>query len=196
MRDHFKSSKFYDTVLFESENFIALPSLGSIIPGWLLIVPKTFKLSFSELSASFLEEAEYFVDSIKSMASERFGSDFVCFEHGPTKIDSSTGCTIDYAHLHFVPINKDSFYFNVKESQNYLWRSISGLQELATSTDNSMDYLYFSLPDGVSFISQSTNFPSQFFRKVIAKSVGMETSYNWKEYPYRDNILETIRAYK
>ena len=31
----------YDNTIFETKNFVVMPSLGSLVAGWLLVVPKT-----------------------------------------------------------------------------------------------------------------------------------------------------------
>ena len=39
-----------DHVLFESANFVVVPTVGSIIPGWLLVVPRSHFLSVGSTS--------------------------------------------------------------------------------------------------------------------------------------------------
>ena len=44
----------YNVRLYETENFAVIPSLGSIVEGWLLIIPKKHYLSYGYLSSEEL----------------------------------------------------------------------------------------------------------------------------------------------
>ena len=41
-----------DHVLFESENFVVVPTIGSIVPGWLLVVPRSHFMSVGSFDAA------------------------------------------------------------------------------------------------------------------------------------------------
>ena len=61
---NFFSNNRYDNVIFESENFIAIPSLGSMIEGWLLVVPKNFRINLSQLLYNEYIELSDFLNRI------------------------------------------------------------------------------------------------------------------------------------
>ena len=48
----------YDVVVDETAEFVALPSLGSLVTGWLLVVPRRRIPSMAFLSAAENEELE------------------------------------------------------------------------------------------------------------------------------------------
>ena len=50
-------SEPWDRVLFASANFVVVPTVGSILPGWLLIVPREHFLCFGAMGDGLLCEA-------------------------------------------------------------------------------------------------------------------------------------------
>ena len=48
----------WDEPLFESPNFVVLPSLGALVEGWLLLVPKKHFICMGELPDSVANEMQ------------------------------------------------------------------------------------------------------------------------------------------
>src|SRR4051812_5373863 len=90
---------YYSTALFESASFVAVPSIGSIVPGWMLIVPRAHVLRASDLSVASRDELADFVAHVRRNLTERFGPTSI-FEHGPARPGCTSGCTVDHAHVH------------------------------------------------------------------------------------------------
>src|SRR3954469_4672155 len=91
----------WDTPIFESKSFIAVPSVGALVPGWLLVVPRLEILSFVQLSRALFPEFEEFVAEVAKTLEPNYGP-VSLFEHGASKKTSAVGCGVDYAHLHLV----------------------------------------------------------------------------------------------
>src|SRR5688572_22883211 len=92
----------WDTPLFESENFSCVPSVGALVEGWLLVVPKNHALSCSRIGAGHRNEFASFVETVATALQLKYGV-VSLFEHGAGRCRSSIGCGVDYAHLHLVP---------------------------------------------------------------------------------------------
>jgi diadenosine tetraphosphate (Ap4A) HIT family hydrolase len=196
MEKKFYSTKIYDTVLFETQNFTVVPSLGSLIEGWVLITPKEECLNFSLLDQSKFHELEDLINEIKVFQNSIYGSS-ILFEHGPSKICSKTGCGVDYAHLHMVPFGQDLLngfgrFLNI----NLEWQRIKGISEISAINKIGKDYLYYRTPDNSSFLTIQDEFPSQVFRQIIAYYLNIPERYNWKSYPELDVVAKTIRKYE
>jgi len=80
----------WDTPLFESESFLALPTVGALVEGWLLVIPKTASLSFAHLFSHLLSELQGFLGEVVPVLESHYGS---------AKTGSTLGCGVDYAHL-------------------------------------------------------------------------------------------------
>ena len=52
-------------MLYETENFLAVPGLGAFYDGYVMIVPKSHIMSFAELEEEKFEEKEQWVAYLK-----------------------------------------------------------------------------------------------------------------------------------
>lgn len=194
---NYHAEEFYNQILFESENFIVVPSLGALVEGWLLIVPKQEYLSFQYLdNISLLEELEEFSKQIGQIMAKEYGH-VTMFEHGAWQSKSTVGCGVDYAHLHLVPINFDL----ILGLENFLdtkydWNLVSGIADALKSKEEKSEYLFYKDFKGNSYIVNDKKIPSQLFRKVIAQYINQPEKYDWKEYHQEENILKTIKKFK
>jgi diadenosine tetraphosphate (Ap4A) HIT family hydrolase len=189
----FFTPTYYNSILFESENFIVIPSLGSLVPGWVLIIPKVFSLSLSQLSEEKLIELEKIANSFEIKMKSKFNSNTVRFEHGPSSSQSKVGCGVDYAHLHIIPIDFD-LIDSLKNllNINYEWREIKSLNSLSCVSTKE-DYLYYRNGLDKHFVTIQNNIPSQLFRRVIAHQLNQPEKFDWKFFPHFNLVDETIK---
>lgn len=184
---------FWDKFLFESDNFYAIPSLGSLVVGWVLIFSKEHFLSSSELSLNLLEELDVFREKIQTSIEEKFGHVTV-FEHGPRKMKSLFGCGVDHFHMHLVPLGDLNLLNHAKEFDSKLqWTKIDSILNI----EKDKEYLYLKAPNtNISFVAYPEEPYSQFFRRVISENIGIPEKYDWKTYPMIENIKKTIAILK
>lgn len=185
----------WDVVLCESENFFVVPSKGALTAGWLLIVPRSHYISLGVLSGSEVHELRALLQEIGSLLAEQYCSPTV-FEHGPSNYQSALGCGVNHAHLHAVPlpfsletsaisvlgdpvrIPASNFWSNPplyrlhQQDTGYLWLLEPGKSVLAWTDP----------PES-----------SQFFRKLIARGLGVPEQYDYREFPFENNVQNTIR---
>jgi ATP adenylyltransferase len=173
----------YNTPVYESSNFVVIPTLGALIEGWLLIVPKVFYLNFSHLPSDQLEEVSQVINHLEERFLPLFeASGTVVFEHGPSYTHSTAGCGVDYAHLHWIPTGFDlkqgvSEFLNL----NFDWKTVDSLAEVKANTMTGQDYLYLRDQSGNSFLTCREDVPSQTFRKVIAHYLNKPEQFDWKD---------------
>src|SRR5664280_1311076 len=123
----FSSSRhIWNTALFECERFVAVPSLGSLVAGWLLVVPRTEVLCLGELSHQDRTYLRDFVREVVQILEEQFGP-VAAFEHGPAKKDSAVSCGVNYAHLHLVPTDCDLRLQASLLAPQIEWQQASGI---------------------------------------------------------------------
>ena len=193
----FNDSESYNVRLYETEHFAVIPSLGSIVEGWLLIIPKEHYLSYGYIESQTLhDELNELIDYVGKIVKQGYG-DYVIFENGAYCSNKLVGCGVDYAHIHIVPtkidlVNSVKDYFGINNN----WKHIPSMDMTSTYISNGTPYLYYRNQDGVSFIATDSNIPSQLFRKAIARSVGKEEQYDWKSSPFYENVVKSVVAYK
>lgn len=89
----------FDIPLAEFSNCVVVPSLGSIISGWLLIIPKGDFLNFAQWRKIYDQNPLVLVDALHAELG-RSPRRTIWFEHGADTRHSPIGCGTDHAHLH------------------------------------------------------------------------------------------------
>lgn len=186
----------WDEVLFESENFVAVPTLGSLVEGWVLLVPRIHHLCIGAFSPQLMEEFQAFRATVQSALTSIYGN-IVAFEHGPARTGHPAGCGVDHAHLHLVPWD-GSFETTVCEHAPSIiaWAHSHGYGKLIERHRAGQTYLYYEEATGEAWSGTSDAIPSQFFRKVIARATGQEACYDWKLHNGLAAIESTIKRLK
>ncbi|MCP8896349.1 hypothetical protein KYK29_15585 [Shinella daejeonensis] len=179
----------YDQALRETDNFVVLPTLGSLVPGWLLLIPKFPISRLADLQAAHHDEFKYLIDCVWGELESKFGETFI-FEHGGYA-GSQISCGVDQAHLHFVPL-----HFNLTkaahEEGSYHWQPLKAGQTPA-DVPTKQEYFFVSSRKKASFAEIQTPV-SQWFRKLIAEKIGSPSEWNYKEYSFLDNVHKTIKV--
>lgn len=176
-------------VFSETNQFVALPTLGCFQVGYSLVITKQHIRSFSGLSISSIQDAEIFVDSIRAQLEVRYGACMVA-EHG-TGIDEVTAACCDHAHIHLIPIrnNEDRILRDYTKTggEPYVYKSLSNLRNSSLSS-----YIMLSFRPKEYYIWKNpVRFHRQFARIMAARALGLEPRYNWRQYPFLDRMIET-----
>ena len=189
----FNTDEFYNKILFESDNFKVIPSLGSLVEGWLLVIPKEHYISYGEITDSMLlSELEKLISDVCKIVKNEYG-DYIIFEHGPVIEKSFVGCGVDYAHIHIVPINLTLNKIIELSDQNIEWHSADNIKATSNYINKGQPYLYFKDNLNNSYIGTSSQIPSQFFRRIISKLIGKPEMFNWKDYLFLNNVTNTYK---
>lgn len=188
------SSKTWNLSLMESQNFRVLPSLGALVEGWVLIVPKSHFLSMGALPSPLVSEMEHLKGVVARRLTRIYGT-VSAFEHGPGSQQRKVGCGVDHAHLHMVPVN-----FDLLRAVTPLLPTDSRLEaatftECQSSAKAESDYIYLEQPLGKGWMIRHQGLGSQLFRRAIAVRLGVPNEFNWRTHPQIRNVNSTIRAF-
>jgi len=180
-----------DEPIASNDEFVAIASIGALVEGWTLIVPKTHQLSMKNVYRSSIFAG--FIGSVLSSLNNHYGS-LIAFEHGANKDGSMTGCGTDHAHLHIVPLDESL----LPDIQN------SGLQwvECHTSEIASMsmedEYLFYTelkenevWQDPIGHLHILEKPTSQFFRRLIGNRIGNMEVTDYRRFPYLNTAMKT-----
>ncbi|MDQ1405963.1 MAG: hypothetical protein QOG55_1592 [Acidobacteriaceae bacterium] len=186
-------SELWDEPIFESRNFVVIPSLGSLVEGWVLLVPKQHFISMGALSTSLGAELCQLKIQVVKLLSRKYG-EMCAFEHGPSAANHEIGCGVDHAHLHILPLSFDlvqaAQVFMPSESR---WTNAT-LETCQDAFKSGKDYLYIEQPVGTGRIATHSQFGGQIFRKAIAAQLGVPGKFNWRDYPYTENVNRTVQT--
>ncbi|MCI0722878.1 MAG: hypothetical protein L0338_28495 [Acidobacteria bacterium] len=178
--------------LMESANLAVLPSLGALVEGWLLLVPKQHLISMGAVPDSMVDELHEMKHIACSILQLLYGEVSV-FEHGPSRGNCKVGCSVDHAHLHIVPVQFDlASAVTPFLPEDADW-SRGGLAECRSAFHRGEDYLYLEQPIGAGRITTHRALGSQLFRRAIASRVGTPNQFDWREHPELPNVIATIK---
>jgi ATP adenylyltransferase len=193
------SRPLYDQVLYETKGCLLTPTLGSIVPMWLLLIPRIATLNFAQWrNDNALEPLTVIQDVLDHYG---FGQDrAIWFEHGPVREGSETACGVDHAHLHVIidpPFSFHSFAQAVEGAARLNWHKESS----ARAYDHIGSHSYLLAGDvHTSIYSEKVEaVGSQFFRRVIATLTGLPDEWDYRKFPRLENVrktLDTMRSIK
>ena len=180
---------------FASDNdFFAVASIGALIEGWSLIIPKEHQLSMRNVYRS--EAFGTFVSSVLPLLGTKYG-DLVAFEHGSAREGSITACGTDHAHLHIVPLN-GSLLLEMK-GQGMQWIECRSSEIASRSQLN--EYLFYcelrsrnSWQDPRGYLHILQRPISQFFRHIIAQRFGRPETFDYRRFPHLETAVATRTA--
>lgn len=188
----FPSCGLSSRVVYQTDHFVVIPTLGALVEGYLLIVSKAHYESIRQIPKEFISEFDEVVHKVKSVIRSTYGKNSVCFEHGAASCSNKFGGCIDHAHLHVVPC-EETLSETIREFGMELM-PIPSLAALSDIVDRSQPYLYWEDPEESKYVIQDSFVPSQFFRKIIAHHYSVIEQWDWRQYLNLENLLKTYRA--
>ena len=181
----------YDTPVMETENFVALPSLGSLVKGWLVIVPRRRMPNLSMLQGAERRDLERLIQRLVPKL-QVLNDNLYLFEHGGAS-DSLLNCGVDQAHLHITPLNFNLFELATSEP-DVNWHLIPSSRGLIPA-EPAEEYLAVQdLATGQAAYGLPASPQSQWFRRLIARQLNVDT-WDYKKYPSTQTMLRTLSIF-
>src|SRR5271170_4110402 len=184
-----RSEWFNRPVAVDEDHAIAVPSLGSFIPGYLLVLPLAHVTASCRIPANDKVRFASFVHKLASQLTSLYETQVTIFEHGACLSNSrpQSAC-VDHAHVHLVPGNYD--LSAEAPSQVYKHDSFAEFLEMKQSDS----YLMLQDPAGpiLSFDDKPT---SQFFRRIVARRLGIPDYWDYAMFPFAENVRRTYRDF-
>lgn len=192
-------SSIYGTVLkkrtlWETEDFVVLPTIGQLVFGSLLVIPKRHVDSCALLEEGEKKDFAQILDEVFEWASQ-YGSP-VFFEHG-AKETTGGSCGIYHAHLHVVPLPREiSLEVLFPEHDQVFGTLTLALNEYRFSNQ------YLLIGDKKKVLSTEfgtfdARFPSQFFRRRILEKLKISRNWNWRDYKeIESDLVKTVQEFE
>jgi diadenosine tetraphosphate (Ap4A) HIT family hydrolase len=182
-----------DTILASTGSFVVWPSVGSLVEGWLIVVPKKHCLALASLGDADHGELTKLVSTLDSTLSAAYGLPVHTFEHGPAVPGTSIGCSVDHAHLHVVPLGFDLATAARAFDPHRTWFEAGDLSTLRGRHLAGTPYLWVRSPTGGTWTTFGGGIPSQFFRRLIARELDLGEP-EWRREPRREIAARTVRT--
>lgn len=188
----------HSRVLMETNNWFAIPTMGCLTVGYVLVVCKQHYQSLANLNQELYQEMLSLKGMVEDKLKKELGLECLAFEHGVTAPCYSGANSVDHVHLHIVPSPKKVWNQLLKEYRMDHFDRIADYDTLFSKwiTNYPQTYMLFQDLDKVLYYKASAyGFPSQFFRKCLAPYFHAE-DWNWKQELYIDNMIETVKLFK
>jgi len=171
-----------DRPILRTPNFIVAPSVGALVPGWMLVVSTKHYISAGALPHELLAELRGTINTVAA-AMRQTSRTAAIFEHGPARENTVVGCGIDHCHVHVVPLEFDLYSAagQLSKETGISWEPAADITSTKAYHEGGHPYLYIQQND-VGKIGTSSNPPSQFFRRVIASRQGRPEEFDWRRH--------------
>jgi diadenosine tetraphosphate (Ap4A) HIT family hydrolase len=187
-----------DRIIYESDNFYIMLSLGPIVEGYCLLVSKQHISCCGGIPSQLRKEFESLYSRLKAILIKTYGS-CVCYEHGRAgscmvQLEGNKHCY--HAHMHFVPISTSLNYIAQKDFDE---KSLKTLNELFSVYEKMERPPYVFIDDeeiGMNIYHVDQQIRRQYLRYHAAKSIGKEHLWNWVEHQGWDLIELGIKTLK
>jgi diadenosine tetraphosphate (Ap4A) HIT family hydrolase len=186
--------KDIDQPFAANDSFVAIASIGALIQGWTLVIPKGHQLSMRNCYNR--RDFSIFVRALLPRLYRGYGN-LAAFEHGSNREGSITSCGTDHAHLHIVPMRESLFPSIVESGLSWVQCYTSEITSMAKESE----YLYYcDLQDGTDWDNPRGYFHllehpiSQYFRQLIANRNGNGDQYDYRRFPFFENAEKTQKT--
>jgi ATP adenylyltransferase len=182
----------YDTVLRDTGTMVVTPTLGSIIPNWILAIPKRHAANAARWAQDERNDPLLAIKDV-TRSFGRDPRDVIWFEHGATEPRSIVGCGVDHAHIHILLTPPFSFERLCEEARAEVglgWSVDRG--DAYAAIDSSQSYFVAGHGDQFLLAQSVETAGSQFFRKAIARIVDRDAAWDYRSHPHMENVVETI----
>ena len=197
LREPAEKRALHNQPLFECQDWLVVPTLGAIVPNWLIVLPRQPALCLRSWKGRYGKEPRDMVRTLSAHL-DTYYDDLVWFEHGPSHTQSSIGCGTDYAHLHVL------FYptFSFASFARHIIRH-SMLEWTTTHSDRVYEelpyegsYLMAASGDVSVFVSQVECLGSQYFRRIVSLLSDRVGAWDYRRFPHMDNIKRTVENFR
>jgi diadenosine tetraphosphate (Ap4A) HIT family hydrolase len=176
-------------LVLSTENFYVFPSIGQLVDGYLLVVPKGHYTTLDELPRGLIAELADTSERVRAVLSENYGS-CVCFEHG-ARGPLNGGCGIYHAHLHIVPLPRFS---DPRETLKlrFPFAELVHLREIGNRSAGLSSYLFYQDSQAKLYLFDTGPLPSQYMRKLLADALRNQ-DWDWRTAGREERLLATIQ---
>ncbi len=183
------STKYYNEIIEETKNFRIIPGLGALTPGYILILPKKHCYSMTNFNAELMLEYQNIIHKYRKLFKSIYHKYPIIFEHGtPDPCGLCASCVI-HAHTHII-----NHHYQNEEAiiQQLNFQKINNLTEIKKD----QNYIYYQNHQGQEYITYNFEPISQIMRIFIAQDLNIKDQYDWRAFPFENNIHQTINDLK
>lgn len=192
-----RASAEHDCPLLARAEWLVAPTLGAIVPNWLLLIPRDPVLNFRVWAELHGRRPVGLLQDVRLHLGLR-ANEIIWFEHGPFSTGTLIGCGLDHAHIHILIRPCFSFEAFTKKA-----RSLSDLEWAANENYDAYrtlaverSYLIAGSGDATIIAQDVESTGSQFFRRVVGALADVGDAWDYRRYPHVHYVGQTIRTFR
>jgi diadenosine tetraphosphate (Ap4A) HIT family hydrolase len=185
-------SPYIRRIMLEDAVFAVMPSLGPLVPGHSLLCPKAHVRSFAALDHHLHDTYAQMKAALCHRLRERHGGGIHLFEHGMASGGDRVVCTVEHAHMHFVPLPAD---FDAGLADG--WIAFDGSLDVLRELSGGAEYVLYEGPAGTAYLLKpgARGIESQHMRRLIAEALAPGKHWNWRTAPDAPSADQTWRGF-
>jgi ATP adenylyltransferase len=178
-------------VIFGSNSFVLLASIGPLNESHVMIVPRAHVMGMASLPNKSLE-LRLIKEYIRCYVRRLYGWEMTFFEHGTGGCSESMIACVAHAHLHALRC--------VPGIETLLHCAIPTIQKVNQErffelADQELGYVFFEDALGTGYLANRPLVPPQFIRRLYAQAQGVPHKWNWR-FDYRvDEVRDVLTSY-
>ena len=185
-----EKNKIENTILDETNYFYIIPTVGSLVDGYILVVSKRHINSMSELSKNEMYEYNFIIEKYRNIFKDIYGKYPIVFEHGsPIPDNSMKANSVIHAHSHIVNYEYPD---ELKIIRRLKFIPIRRIEDIKSNKN----YIMHINNNSFKYVTYHFETISQLMRKLIAKDLKYEDKFDWKKEKFMDNIIKTVLKIK
>lgn len=174
----YKENNLNKRIIFDTDNFVIMPSVGPVAECHLLLIPKLHVHSFALLGQNLLNEAGSILKDVSEIIKNQYGS-CIAFEHGVISDDFGGSSSCNHAHMHLISSGVNLIKYLINDG--LMPKRIKNIEELH-SINNQKPYFYYQDNCGDLWFMEDTVKQSQYVRILLAKLHGNPQKGIWQNY--------------
>jgi ATP adenylyltransferase len=180
-----------DTVVDDRDGFVTMPSLGAIVPGWLLVISREHHLCSAALDRAKRKLLFESVENAVALLSRSFSAPTV-FEPGPASPGTPVGCGIDHLHMHLAPLSS-SLTKQCTELYGTEWRPLQHEDDLSALHREGASYLSVREPETGWLWAFPPDGVRQPLRRANTHMLRMPGRFDYRKDFFEENIAFTLK---
>ncbi len=182
-------------LIYADGGYALVPTVGCFTEGYCLYLPTKHVTSFAFLGKVELTRVQDELYKISDILKREYSSELIMAEHGAGSETKCGASCINHAHIHLIPVNDSLMvlkqFLNVGGPPTIL-NSMSDLSVLSGEP-----YIYLNWRGDKFLVWTNTEkFPRQFVRSVCATLHGLPDMWNWRMFPFYEEMKATTARLK
>jgi ATP adenylyltransferase len=182
------NSLLFNTLLYESKNFVIIPSIGPLFEDQIMIVSKYHFTALLSMDVDCIEELEILIDFLTF----KYPEGMLFYEHGSFNQQKGGSC-IEHTHIHVIP--KIQHLFKILDGILPFNDELISLEDLENIIPIDFPYVLNITSDKKIRLYEAYNSHSQMMRKAICNALG-RSDWDWSKNSQLEIVKKSINQWK